>query len=458
MRKTNVAVLSSLFFALALASCGGPGASTSSSVDVLSSTDVSVDPNIQATISILIPSGNENETTMIDKVTQGFNLKFPNVMIEKNYVSVSSYEATVRNQSMAGSLPDIVWTNSPEFYFLIKNNIAEPLDAYINGSQTAGDFNFQTDFKTAYFDMGAAKGSHYVVPRSADSVVTFYNKKLLSDAGIDMSSIKNGWTWADFSAVCAQYRTYLDNNGHSGDYYPVDANLLGWNSVSYPMLRSFGSDVLDDAGKITIDSPETRNALAFMQDMITKRYTVKTGDTAGSSFEIGTAPFIFQSASFSLYNDKRVLHDNIDIVNFPLITGEGTPSTPKIGAGIAGYTINKKASNKALCWQYLNYLLSKDGQNALAEGGLNLAPIRNDLNDYKTAKWGEGYPTANLEAYLVYDEYKIPEEYLGRVDPKYMADLQLSFQDMISDTTMLRKSIEDTIEDAVTNFEDALSA
>ncbi|MFA6620120.1 MAG: extracellular solute-binding protein [Bacilli bacterium] len=458
MKKMNVVLLSGLFISMALASCGGEGSSGNSTAGASSSFNVEVDPNIKATISMLIPSGNENETMMIDKVTEGFNLKFPNVTIEKNYVSVSSYEATVRNQSMAGSLPDIVWTNSPEFYFLIKNNIAEPLNPYISASEGAGDFDFKTDFKTAYFDMGSAKGSYYVVPRSADSVVTFYNKKLLSDAGIDMTKIKNGWTWSDFTSICAQYRTYLDNNGHSSDYYPVDANLLGWNSVSYPMLRSFGSDVLDESGKVIIDSAETRTALAFMQDMISKRYTVKTGDTSGSSFEIGTAPFIFQSASFSLYDDKRVLHNNVDIVNFPLITGTGTPSTPKIGAGIAGYTINKKASNKALCWQYLNYLLSKDGQNALAEGGLNLAPIRNDLNDYKTAKWGEGYTTANLDAYLVYDEYKIAEEYLGRVDPKYMADLQLAFQDMISDATMLRKTIEKTIDDAVSNFEDALSA
>jgi ABC-type glycerol-3-phosphate transport system substrate-binding protein len=195
-----------------------------------------------------------------------------------------------------------------------------------------------------------------------------------------------------------------------------------------------------------------------MRDLVSKRYTVKTGDTSGSSFEIGTAPFIFQSASFSLYDDRRVLHDNIDIVNFPLITGEGTPSTPKIGAGIAGYSINKKAANKTVCWQFLNYLMSKDGQQALADGGLHVAPIRKDLNDFKTAEWGKDYPTKNLDAYLVYDEDKIPEEYLGKVEPKYMADLQLAFQDMISDATSLRKTVDKTVSDAVENFEDALSA
>ena len=201
-----------LFAATALlASCGqdpyAPGQSEDASDQPTSipTIDVSVDPSIDDTVSITVPSGNPEETTMIEKAAENFALKFPNVKIKIEYISIGSYETTVRQRSMSGTLSDIVWTNSPEFLFLIKNDIAEPLDAYFNASTEAGEFSIN-DYKTRFFDMGSLKGTHYVVPRSADTVVCFSNEELISNAGIDMSSIQNGWTWDQFKGVCSEWR------------------------------------------------------------------------------------------------------------------------------------------------------------------------------------------------------------------------------------------------------------
>lgn len=43
-------------------------------------------------------------------------------------------------------------------------------------------------------------------------------------------------------------------------------------------------------------------------------------------------------------------------------------------------------------------MLSVDGQNALAKAGMHTPSVRNDLQDYNKAAWGEGFRDLNLAA------------------------------------------------------------
>lgn len=412
---------------------------------------VNLPTNTTAEIRMLIPGGNQNETDMVNQAIEGFNLLYPNISISLSYLAVNSYESTVRNQALAGSLPDIVWSNSPDFYYLVDKGLAHPLNDYIEKSEAAGIFDIEDDFYVEFFNIGSLDGNYYMIPRSADSVVTFYNKKILQDAGIDLELLQNGWTWETFIDVCYDVREYFDNNGYS-DRFILDANLTSWLSVNYPILRSYGADITDGTGEITIDSEETRAAIQMVRQLVEDRIIVGTGVTSGSSFEAGTSPFLFQSASVSLFAERRELKGNIDIVSFPLI-GEN----PKIGSGIAGYAINAASTNKDAAWAFLNYMISFDGQQRMALGGLNLPSIRKDLADYTTANWGQGYTDFNLGAYLYGLEYKITVDFLQHFDPKYKSDLDLALKDLFNNAGNVNRTIEECIELVVRDMEDALA-
>ena len=176
---------------------------------------VELDSDYKCELSLLIPNGNANEEQIINELITEFNLDYPNITFKKNYLSVSNYENTVKNQWLANSLPDIVWSNSPDFYTLVAGEMCMPLNKYIEAEEEKGTFVFENDFLTEYFRMGAVDGKYYCFPRSCDSVVTFYNKKLLSQAGVDLSLIKNGWTWDTFMGVLETYRKYLDTTANA---------------------------------------------------------------------------------------------------------------------------------------------------------------------------------------------------------------------------------------------------
>ena len=404
-----------------------------------------------AELRILIPGGNQNETDMINQAIEGFNLIYPNISISLSYLAVNSYESTIRNQALAGTLPDIVWSNSPDFYYLVSKDLALPLNEYIEKSEAADIFDVEDDFYVEFFNIGSLNNNYYVIPRSADSVVTFYNEKILTDAGVDLELLVNGWTWETFLDVCYDVREYFDNNGYS-DRYVLDANLTSWLSVNYPILRSYGADVTDGTGELTIDSAETRAAIQMVRDLTEDRIIVGTGVTSGSSFEAGTSAFLFQSASVSLFAERRELKGNINIVSFPLI-GEN----PKIGSGIAGYAINKASANKDAAWAFLNYMISVEGQQRMALGGLNLPSIRKDLADFTTANWGIGYTDFNLGAYLYGLEYKITVDFLQYYDAKYKSDLDLALKDLFNNAGNVNKTIEECITLVVRDIEDALA-
>lgn len=436
MKHLKKSILGLSLLVLSLSACGPSNSSEDTNDD--EDVDITLASDYEAELSILIPNSTKREETMVDAVIQEFNLKYPKISVVKKFVNVDGWENTVRNQNIAGILPDIVWSNSPDYYFLIDSKIGLNLAPYIRASEANGDFDFKSDFYTEYFDMGAKDGKYYCIPRSCDSVVTFYNKNLLSAAGIDTSDIVNGWTWETFLSKLEAYRQYLDKNGQKTAYC-VDMNLYNWLSVPWPILNSYGGTIIDKDLNVTVDSPETRECLSMIREMVEKRYIPVPGVETTNSFEFGTSPFLFQSSSISLFADTALLKGKIDIASFPLIQDKGTP---KIGCGIAGYAINSKTKHKVACWQFLNTMISYDGQQAMATGGLNLPSVRKDLQTIGEANWTKGYEHLNLSAYTYGSEYKITPDFLSWPDPRAKAGLVTATTDLFYNASRDDKDIE----------------
>ena len=452
MRRKIVAILVGLLLAVCCAGC----VKLNRTDLTWSGHDVELPTDTEANLRILIPVGNQNETDMIQSAINAFNLVYPKISISIDYVALSSYETTITNQHNSGTLADIIWTNSPEFYYLVDGEVALPLDRFFELSTEKGIFNWPDDFYTEYFDMGSADGKHYVVARSMDSVVTFYNKTILQAAGVDMSAVTNGWTWETFYDACLKVRAYFDKNQATyKNCFVLEPNLYNWLSVLYPMLRSYGADLADSEGNVTLDCQGTRDCLALIKPMVEDRIIPGLGDTVQSSFDNGTAAFLWQSQPISAYANKVALRGNLDVVTFPLIGSDKTQS--KIGSGIAGYSIYAGSDYKNEAWAFLSFLMGRDGQEALADGGLNLPSVRKDLQDLSTAGWAEGYTDFNLSAYTWGEQYKTGVTAFEYFDAKYKYDLDLALKDMFQRATDRERTIDQILELALDDIDYALS-
>lgn len=427
------------------------------------------DKNVKATITIGVPGTNENERTMIACLTDGFREEYPNVTFAYKTIQVNTYGNNIQRLATSQNLPDIIWTNSPDIYEVY--GYMEPLDEYISKSDELGHFGtagFNDSFFTEYFDMGAVGGTRYAVPRSCDCVVTFYRKDWFNAAGVDMSTVKNGWTWDDMLAACAKLRTWLDANGMSG-VYCLEPNLTSWLSTSVPMLATFGNDVISESGKNVIAEAGAAETLNLLREMVEKRYIPDSQTTVGSGFEQGSCAMYFQSMAISQLANKKVFWkdgkfdaNKLDLVTFPLIgvgeEGAKDYSKAKIGAGIAGYCISRTSSNKSLAWAFLRYLLSKGGQQEMALNGLNLASIRKDLTDPKTANWGKGYDALNLEAYTWGSEYKMSPEFFQYTKIGAKKGIDTAIKELFVDGTNMKVTVDKAISNCKNAIDVAISS
>ena len=389
--------------------------------------DLNVDYNVSAEITVGI-TPDPIETTFINTLAEEFNQYYPNVtvtpvLIHGDYIKGVGQRFQA-DKTRPGAMPDILFCDSTVSYRFIYDEVFENLDTYIDYEEQT-NAEYMDQFYDYFMKLGQKdlNGSQYVLPRSADRVVTHLNTRVLKEAGVDMTKVKNGWTWEEFLDVCETVRTHFDNTGRSSQY--VLDSYVNWEAVMYPIFCSFGAEIFDDEQNIVIENTATEQALNLMKELVTKRYIAPLNSQASANYEGGQGAMMFHSAP--VYKYESVLGEDYDLVTFPLI-GEN----PKIGAGLAGYGLYSNSRNKAVAWKFLSFMLSREGQNALAEGGSTCLPIRMDMADHTQNAWGSQYTHLNMEAFTYMVEYNQATDFYLDFDPDFQSDLIGCLSDLVT--------------------------
>lgn len=112
----------------------------------------------------------------------------------------------------------------------------------------------------------------------------------------------------------------------------------------------------------------------------------------------------------------------------------------KIGCGAAGYSVYSGSSNRDLAWQFLKLLLSKDGQNVMADSGNNYVPLRKDMTDYTdpTNHWGNGFEKCNMSAFTYNcgvngdPDWNCYSTFIAQQKPKQATNISKAIESLIS--------------------------
>lgn len=396
--------------------------------------NLNVDKNTEATLSVMVPSGDGGlEAKYVEALAEGFKEIFPKVKVKLDYrdISDNTYAASVNSAIASGNPPDLFYTNTGFYYYLISKNCIVNLEPYYKAAKDAGVLNLEADYYTSFFSMSEYDGKRYVVPRSMDSVVTYYNTEILAAAGIDPKTdarFNNEFTWDQFNSLLDDVNTYLTSakaktDGYA-DCYALDP-CFEWEAVYNPIMQSFGVNIFDENGNITVES-ENMTEMATMVNTLSKKGRIVKPYTSTYNFKSGKCAFFFSSYGPAKMNDELAVKGKFDALPFPLIGENG-----KIGCGFAGWGIssNSSATQRDLAWQFLSYMISEEGQMALINNGLATPSIRIDLAEEK--KWSKGFENLNLDAWLVSEDKKICTDYFMKFDPSKMFGIQNAAQNFM---------------------------
>ena len=427
---------------LALGVATGCGAPTGNSVSKPSEVNLHPDENVTATLRVAVENYTA-EKKIISEIGEILTAKYPNVTVKIETISggISSQYATwFRNKNV----PDILVNNSFDMFTLSDKGLLSDLTPYLEAEAADPESTFDiNDYYESYIKMGQANfdGEQYMIPRSADRVVCHYNKAIFKAAGVDMSLVRNGWTWDDFMTVCATLRKYYDSQDSMKAYTLVDPYFT-WEAVYNPIFESYGVEYYDENGEVALESDATENALKFIKSIIDDKYASRPSvEQAGMAGNKGCMLFHSQAASLMAtelsvyYPDAEKVSDYYDVVTMPVI-----PGREKIGCGAAGYSVYDGSENKDLAWQFLRILLSKEGQNIMADSGSNYVPVRKDMADYTNPEnhWGKGYEDLNLSAYTYNcgagddPDWNCYTTYIARKAPKYASSVGSALSTLIA--------------------------
>ena len=427
---------------LAIGVATGCGAPTGNSESKPSEVNLHPDENVTATLRVAVENYTA-EKKIISEIGEILTAKYPNVTVKIETISggISSQYATwFRNKNV----PDILVNNSFDMFTLSDKGLLSDLTPYLEAEAADPESSFDiNDYYESYIKMGQANfdGEQYMIPRSADRVVCHYNKAIFKAAGVDMSLVRNGWTWDDFMTVCATLRKYYDSQDSMKAYTLVDPYFT-WEAVYNPIFESYGVEYYDENGEVALESDATENALKFIKSIIDDKYASRPSvEQAGMAGNKGCMLFHSQAASLMAtelsvyYPDAEKVSDYYDVVTMPVIPGH-----EKIGCGAAGYSVYDGSENKDLAWQFLKILLSKEGQNIMADSGSNYVPVRKDMADYTNPEnhWGKGYEDLNLSAYTYNcgagddPDWNCYTTYIARKAPKYASSVGSALSTLIA--------------------------
>ena len=223
--------------------------------------NLNVDKNISETLTILVPSNDGGlEESYIEALKPGFKEMFPNVEIklDRRTISDAKYAESISSAIASSNVPDLFYTNTVFYYYLVSKNCVVSLEPYYEATKKAGTLDLEADYYNSFFNMSTYENKRYVVPRSMDSVVTYYNTEILQAAGIDPETderFSNDWTWEDLVSVCYDLNAYFSSEeGKAAGYgnaFALHADF-DWEAVFNAMMLSYGAEVFDGEGKVAV--------------------------------------------------------------------------------------------------------------------------------------------------------------------------------------------------------------
>ena len=257
------------------------------------------------------------EQNMGNALIEAFEEQYPNIHIDVNYIAESDYLSKINTLLAADSMPDVFYINE----YLVNDwgttgNSADLAPLFAELGINADDVWVDTA-------LYKVDDSIYGINYGSTTCILYYNKDMLTEAGIEFPSSDGtvAWTWDEY--VDAAIKMTKDVNGltPADEGFDYDSCMqFGTTMTSswiywLPALYAAGTAIADDAGEnLLITSDTAINALQNIADL---SLVHKCAPTAGATESIfSDSPAMLMNGQLGMFIGGNFLLGNFDAESF----------------------------------------------------------------------------------------------------------------------------------------------
>jgi multiple sugar transport system substrate-binding protein len=318
-----------------------------------------------------------------DKVKR-FNDSHPDIQVK---MTLLPWEETFKKieLSLASHSPvDLFYWDVPA-YGWYKKGLMKNLQPYFDR-----DLN-RSDYDSKLFEPFKFDGKNmYVAPENYQTLVLYYNKDLFDKAKVPFPT--EDWNWTDFLSA-AQKLTVKE--GGKTIQFGTNMSLgawWGWMALSQEQGGSLTNNI-HDPEKLTFDTPETKNALQFLQDLVFKYGVAPNAAQAsalGGDFLTGKIA-MYVGGDWDLGSLKTAKNLHFDMAPIPKWDGKRV-----VPYWMGGYAMTEESKHPDESWEFIKWTMTEN-QKTLATQQSWIPVNKTALSEAETPKWApEGYQKARF--------------------------------------------------------------
>lgn len=299
--------------------------------------------------------GNPTEEKLLKQVIEDFEAKHKDVKVKYEVIS-EQYMDVIKTRLIGGEGPDVFYLDAFEAPALIETGVLEPLDDYVTD-----DFDVE-DFEKPLAEAFIQDGKTYGFPKDYSTLALFYNKKMLSDAGVEVPK-----TFDEFREAAKK----LTKDGVYGFGVAPELARMFW------IGESTGGDIVKD-DKANFASDEVVSALQPIIDMHNVDKTAVEPKEVGVSwggeiFGQGKAAMVIEGNWAIPFLADTFPDIEYGTAELPVVDGKKSTMAYSVA-----YVMNAASEKKEASWKLISYLTGKEGMETWTSKGYAL-PTRKSV-------------------------------------------------------------------------------
>ena len=385
-----------------------------------------------------------NEEAM-KKITDDFMAQNENITVKlENQGKYLDLFDKLMASAKADQLPTMAQIYSNRLSWYMSKDLVADLTPYMNDKETGFTQEDFEDIPEMFFSDGVWNDKQYAMPFNKSQMVLYYNVDMFKEAGIEVPT-----TWEQWAEAAEKLTKDENGDGEPEVYGCVFANNLSTDIA--PWLKQAGGETMnEETDELYFDTPETKEAIEFLNGMIQAKTARLAGDDSNANIPLqdGRAAMCVASTSALPYIEEGTMEGiTIDAAALP---GNETDDQLYYGTNVtvfASATDNEKQAS----WEYIKFLTNTEN-TAYFAAQTGYIPVRKSAQEDPVFK-------------AVLAEKPIKQLSFDCMDKGFQGTRNIGGKNALDELGKQldlvfsgEKSIEDALKDAQKNGEEAMEA